>query len=152
MNKVERGKRVLKCLARQDGVIFCTDPTERTIAKLYLARMSEIFPDYIAQLDAIYLYRQSEQSAPNWKRCDGMNTLKSNTAEGRLFRAIGLSVEALHDSPEYFKSVFIHELAHIAVQEHGKKFNQTVTAMRQIYQKRTGEPLTMEGMETPHQI
>lgn len=148
MDKVERGKRVLECLARQDNVIFCTDPSERAIAKQHLSRMPEIFPDYIAQLDAIYLYRQSEQSAPDWKRCDGMNTLKSNTAEGRLFRAIGLSVEALHDSPEYFKSVFIHELAHIAVHEHGKKFNQTVTAMRQIYQKRTGEPLTMEGMET----
>ncbi len=147
MDKVERGKRVLECLARQDNVIFCTDPSERAIAKRYLARMPEIFPDYIAQLDALYLYRQSEQAALDWQRCDGMNTLKSNTAEGRLFRAIGLSVEALHDSPEYFKSVFIHELTHIAVQEHGKKFNQTVTALRQIYQKRTGESLTLEGME-----
>ena len=147
MDKVERGKRVLECLARQDNVTFCTDPSERAIAKRYLARMPEIFPDYIAQLDALYLYRQSEQAALDWQRCDGMNTLKSNTAEGRLFRAIGLSVEALHDSPEYFKSVFIHELTHIAVQEHGKKFNQTVTALRQIYQKRTGESLTLEGME-----
>ena len=147
MNRVERGKRVLQCLALQDGVIFCTDLTERTTAKRYLARMPEIFPDYISQLDAIYLYRQSEQTAPDWQRCDGMNTLKSNTSEGRLFRAIGLSIEALHNSPEYFKSVFIHELTHIAVQEHGEKFNQTVSALRQMYQKRTGEPLTTEKME-----
>lgn len=147
MDKVERGKRVLECLARQDNVIFCTDPSERAIAKRYLSRMPEIFPDYIAQLDAVYLYRQSEQTSPDWKRCDGMNTLKSNTAEGRLFRAIGLSVEALHDSPEYFKSVFIHELAHIAVQEHGEKFNQTVSDLRHAYQKQTSEPLTLEGME-----
>lgn len=145
MNKIEHGKRVLKCLAQQDSVIFCTDSTERATAKHYLARMPEIFPDYIAQLDAVYLYCQSEQTAPEWQRCDGMNTLKSNTTEGRLFRAIGLSVEALHDSPEYFKSVFIHELAHIVVQEHGEMFNQIVTALRQIYQKQTGEHLTIEG-------
>lgn len=148
MNRVERGKRVLECLAQQDGVIFCMDFDERTTAKRYLVRMPGIFPDYIAQLDAAYLYRQSEQTAPDWKRCDGMNTLKSNTETGRLFRAIGLSVEALHYSPEYFKSVFIHELAHIAVQEHGEKFNQTVFNLRQTYQKQTGEPLIMEGMET----
>lgn len=148
MDKIERGKRVLKCLALQDGVIFCEDPAERARAKRYLARMPEVFPDYVAQLDAIYLYCQSEQAASYWRESDGMSTLKTNTAEGRLFRTIGLSIEALHKSPEYFKSLFIHELTHISVQEHGEKFNETAQALRSAYKRQTGEALIMEGMET----
>ena len=148
MDKIERGKRVLKCLALQDGVMFCEDPAERARAKRYLSRMQEVFPDYIAQLDAVYLYRQVEQIAPYWQESDGMSTLKTNTAEGRLFRSIGLSVEALHKSPAYFKSLFIHELTHIVVQEHGEKFNETAQALRNTYKERTGEELVIEGMET----
>lgn len=148
MDKIERGKRVLKCLALQDGVIFCEDPAERARAKRYLARMPEVFPDYVAQLDALYLYRQAEQAASYWRESDGMSTLKTNTAEGRLFRTIGLSIEALHKSPEYFKSLFIHELTHIAVQEHSEKFNETAQALRSAYKRQTGEELIMEGIET----
>lgn len=147
MNKVERGKRVLKCLALQDGVVFCADQTERAKAKQHLAQMQDVFPDYIAQLDVIYLYRQAEQTAPCWQESDGVETLKTNNAEGRLFRAIGLSVEALHTSPEYFKSLFIHELTHIVVQEHGEKFNNTAKALREAYMMRTGEKLVVDGME-----
>lgn len=147
MDKIERGKRVLQCLEQQDRVIFCTDKAERKTAKQYLDRMSEAFPDYIAQLDAIYLYCQSEQIEEDWQKNDGISTLKTNLSQGRLFRAIGFSVEALHVSPEYFKSLFIHELTHIAVQEHGEVFSQTAEALRLSYIARTNEPLIMEGME-----
>ena len=99
------GVRVLRWIKSQ-GVIFYAGKEERKTAKNYLREMPAIFPELFSMLNAIYLYRMSEQTdkihdGEMWRdvTTDGMGTLY----------AIGLSLEAISAGRKYLQSIFIHE-------------------------------------------
>lgn len=137
------GRRTLKWI-QQQGVIFYLGKPERERAKLYLRGMSRVFPELVEQLRSIYLYRQSEQSN-TYSAYDGI-LWKNVTLDGRgTLCAIGLSVEAVAQGPQYLQWLFIHELCHIlapcAPGTHSAEFHTAYQKLLQRYDKATGSCL-----------
>lgn len=135
------GRRTLRWIQRQ-GVILYPGKPERETAKRYLRGMSTIFPELVGQLRAIYLYHQSEQVNNSY---DGV-LWKNVTTDGRgTLYAVGLSVEAVAQGPQYLQRLFIHELAHIiapcAPETHSAEFHVACQKLLRQYDEATGSCL-----------
>lgn len=90
-------------IKQRQGVVFYLGP-EREAAKRYLRVMSRVFPELVGQLRAVYLYRQSEQVNSAY---DGI-LWKNVTTDGRgALYAVGLSVEAVEQGPQYLQRLFL---------------------------------------------
>lgn len=135
------GQRTLRWIQRQ-GVIFYSGKPEREAAKRYLRGMSRVFPELVGLLRAVYLYRQSEQANSAY---DGV-LWKNVTTDGRgTLYAVGLSVEAVAQGPQYLQRLFIHELSHIlapcAPGTHSTEFYTTYQKLLHQYDEATGSCL-----------
>lgn len=135
------GQRTLRWIQRQ-GVVFYQGKPERETAKRHLRGMSRIFPELVGQLRAIYLYRMSEQGN---KTYDAV-LWKNVTTDGRgTLYAIGLSVEAIAQGPQYLQRLFIHELAHIlapcAPGKHSAEFHTAYHKLLRKYDEATSSCL-----------
>ena len=135
------GRRTLRWIQRQ-GVVFYLGKSERETAKRYLRGMSRIFPELVGRLRAVYLYRQSKQANSGY---DGV-LWKNVTTDGRgTLYAVGLSVEAVEQGPQYLQRLFIHELAHIiapsAPGTHSAEFHVAYQKLLHQYDQVTGSCL-----------
>nr|CRY98062.1 hypothetical protein [uncultured prokaryote] len=138
--RIQNGQQILRWIRRQ-GVVFYVGRKERQTAKGYLQEMPRVFPALVDELSAIYLYRQSEQVD---SRFDGILWKDVTTNAGVLY-AVGLSVEAVAQGPQYLQRLFVHELAHIlapcAPGTHSTEFHVTYQKLLNQYDEATGSCL-----------
>ena len=101
-----------------------------------------VFPELVGQLRAVYLYRQSEQANSAY---DGIMWRNVTTDDRGILYAVGLSVEAVEQGPQYLQRLFIHELAHIvapcAPGTHSTEFHVAYQKMLHQYGQATGSCL-----------
>lgn len=138
--RIRNGQQILRWIRRQ-GVVFYVGRKERQTARGYLREMPRVFPELVDKLSAIYLYRQSEQVD---SRFDGMLWKDVTTNAGVLY-AVGLSVEAITQGPQYLQRLFVHELAHIPVPcapgTHSAEFHTAYQKLLHQYDESTGSCL-----------
>lgn len=142
--RIQAGQQILRWIGRQGAVFYYGKP-ERETAKSYLRGMSKVFPEEIAKLNAIYLYRMADQP-DSLNKYDGICWVDVTlNGRGTLY-AIGISLEALAEGPEYTQFLFIHELTHIVVPcahgEHSAEFHVACQRLLKKYDEQTGSCLS----------
>lgn len=140
--------RILNWIKSQ-GVVFCTDPTERERFTQYIAPVVSVFPECLDFVTAFYVYRQSEQTEPLSEN-DGICWKDVTLHDGDLY-AIGISTEALDRGQEYTAFCFLHELCHIYEYDtgHGINFHNRLNAMITRYNECTGSTISNDFFALP---
>lgn len=140
---LQKDKKEAYKLITKQGMILCFDDEERQYAKEIFKPLGEIFKDEIlsSSLSFIYLYDQNKQP-PSISENDGYSSISKMLKYGRRVSAIGISIQALHETKEYAIMVFLHELAHILYEpenEHDYMFHNYLNYLIARYNDATGE-------------
>lgn len=115
------------------------------LLKAVLLPVMAIFEYEIAELAAVFVYRQQEQTGEA-KGADGITLWFSNPKIYATVFSVGVSVEALRAGEEYATMVFLHELAHVRVSTmdseampHDRFFHSYLDKLIERYNQRTGK-------------
>lgn len=115
------------------------------LLKAVLLPVMAIFEYEIAELAAVFVYRQQEQTGEQ-KDTDGITLWFTNPEIYASVSSVGVSVEALRAGEEYATMVFLHELAHVRVSPtdseampHDRFFHSYLDRLIARYNQRTGK-------------
>lgn len=135
-------------------VELVTDQQKIGKARGILADTLFIFHDQLkkSEICLVYLFDRKGSSGA-WSSSDGLYSHNVNEDTGESYAVIGLNVEALDSTEEYFTTLFLHELSHAPQSEglytpsggvlpHDNVFSTIEEAYLASYYLQTGQWLT----------
>lgn len=130
---------------RQQGYRPSNRKEDIELLKAVLLPVMAIFEYEVAELAAVFVYRQQEQTGEA-KGADGITLWFSNPRIYAIVFSVGVSVEALKMGNDYATMVFLHELAHVRVSptdneamKHDRFFHSYLDKLIERYNQRTGK-------------